>query len=40
MVVYAFVKKLCFIGVNVFVLVEGGGGRLLKSGRFCLQFQC
>ena len=24
MVVYAFVKKLCFIGVNVFVLVEGG----------------
>ena len=39
MVVYTFVKKLCFIGVNVCVLV-GGGGDCLKSGRFCLQFQC
>ena len=34
MVVYTFVKKLCFIGVNVCVLV--GGGRLFKVWSFLL----
>ena len=33
MVVYTFVKKLCFIGVNV-VCVGGGGGAIVNVWSF------